>query len=108
MQLDKAFSLKENGFTAEIFNSESTLVLDETGGPAVTPLYLIIIRNIDTEIAYRLKGIYFCSECLLANDGSGKHNWTDAVGKAKSLAVKVQSKGVVDLNLWQPITAPPL
>lgn len=102
---DTAFSLKDNGFSAEAFNSESTLVLDETGGPAITPLYLIVIRNTDSGIAYRLKGINFCSECILSKDGSGGHTWTDALQRAKKLADKVQDKGIVDLSLWQMITS---
>lgn len=104
MHKDPFFSLNDNGFLAEAYNSESTLVLDETGGPAITPLYLIVIRNAESGVAYRLKGINFCSECIISKDSHVPYSWTNGKSRATFLADKVQKKGYVDLNLWDLMT----
>lgn len=63
-----------------------------------------MIRNNDSGTAFRLKGINFVSECILFTDGDSDYIWTDALGRAKKLAEKVQQKGIVDLSRWQEIT----
>jgi hypothetical protein len=100
---NNTFCLKDNGFVAESFNSEMTFVTDETGGLAERPLYLIVIRNEESGATYRLAGVHFYSECLFDINGSGEHIWSDAEGRAKALANKVQLKGVVDMSRWKAL-----
>lgn len=106
MQTDTNFGLKENGFSAEIFISESTLVLNETGGLCCRPLYIILIRNKESLVTYRLKHVSFFSQCYFNHDESNSYFWSDAEAAAQSLADKVQKKGVVNMTLWQLYTHP--
>ncbi|MFT7008996.1 MAG: hypothetical protein ACJAXJ_003544 [Colwellia sp.] len=103
MQTDTNFRLKENGFSAEIFISETTLVLNETGGLCCRPLYIVLIRNSESLTAYRLKNVSFFSQCYFNQDGNS-YIWSDAEAAAESLAAKVQVKGIVNMALWQLYT----
>jgi hypothetical protein len=103
MTTASTFSLSANGFSVEAYNSEQTMVLDETGGPALRPLYIIVIHNNETGITYRLKDVHFCSEYMNLNDGSGEWAWTDAKGKANSLVEKIVKKDIINLSLWKLI-----
>lgn len=104
MQTDTSFRLEENGFSAEIFDSELTLVLNETGGLCCRPLYIILIRNNESLVAYRLKNVSFVSQCFFNQDQSNSYYWSDAEAAAQSLADKVQMKGVVNMVLWELYT----
>jgi len=109
MSVQNEFCLKENGFVAEAFEGDMIPVLDEGGGLGIKPEYLIVIRNIETNIAYRLTGIAFLSTYEYfqnTNSAVGNHRWTDAHGRAIKMACKVEEKGVVDLNLWKPFVNP--
>jgi len=93
------FNFIQHDYSACVFNSELTLVLDESGGPALKPLFIIVLKNKDGVITYRLKNVYFCSEYLF-NIDTGQRCWLDAIGKASKLAQKIQQKGMVNLKYW--------
>ena len=90
----------ELGYSTGVYNSETTLVLNENGGPALQPLYIIVIKDENNEITLRLSNVHFCSEYLIDNN-TGDRVWSDGIGKAKALAVKIQLKGVINLKYWK-------
>jgi len=109
MSVETHFNLKDNGFVAEAFEGEMIPGLDEGGGLGEKPEYLIVIRNQETNVAYRLKGIAFLSTYEYfqgVNGKAGNYAWTEAHSRAQNIARKVEAKGVVDLTLWKPFTNP--
>jgi hypothetical protein len=106
MSLSTEFSLNDNGFLAEAFKGKLVPVLNESGGLGVKPEYLIVIRNKETDTAYRLKGIAFVSTYEFIQGSNGAYSWTLAESRAQNIATKVANKGIVDLSLWVPFNNP--